>query len=322
MYTFDRPIVVLGAGSIGERHIRNLWHLGYRNLYVYRLRNLPFRDIGNAQVTVLLTWEEVVALQPYACIVTSPTSLHLEQALRSVEIGAHVLVEKPLAATVDGLDLLAGALGRHKVWLYVGYMMRFHPLLVRIKNMIQSEEYGRLISLQSKWGEYLPDWHPWEDYRTSYAARKELGGGVALTLSHDIDVANWLNESAVSQYFIQKSTHSSLEVDVESGADVLLKYENGVTANIHLNFYEKHKERYLRLVFDDASVHFDFFSSTLTIFSGNERHEEVLENFDRNDLFVAQTQYFFEKINHFTTEESVRQVQDSSVIIQICNSGI
>ena len=79
-------------------------------------------------------------------------------------------------------------------------MMRFHPLICDLKEIISNEYYGKLISIQSKWAEFLPDWHPWEDYRISYASNKKMGGGVALTLSHDIDLAFFLTSSKLQNF--------------------------------------------------------------------------------------------------------------------------
>ena len=327
MYNFEiyksQPIVVFGAGSIGERHIRNLWQLGFRNIAVFRQRNLPFRDIADAKVTVIKTWEEVDKLKPIAAIITSPTSFHTTQTIECVKRNIHVLVEKPLSNTTEDFQELKNTIENRQVFVYVGYMMRFHPLVIKAKQIIDSKEYGDVISLQSKWAEYLPDWHPWEDYRTSYAAQKNLGGGVALTLSHEIDLCNFLSNSKVKTSYIQKNSKSKLEIDVESGADILIKYENDSTSNIHLNFYEKCKERFLRIVLDDASLIFDYFNSTLTI-KTNFQDDIVFteKDFDRNDMFVEQTKYFFSKLDSFTSEESLLQVDNSEQIIKICNNGI
>jgi predicted dehydrogenase len=232
-----------------------------------------------------------------------------------------VLVEKPLSDEINSLHDLENVLNAKNIFVYVGYMNRFHPHISRIQSIIESKEFGNLLSIHSKWAEYLPDWHPWEDYRESYAARKELGGGVALTLSHDIDMASYLANDEVEKFFSQKNYKSNLEINVEAGADFLIKYQNGVTANIHLNFYEKVKERFLKLVFDDASIQFDFYTSTLTIKTPSGKVEEVLENFDRNDLFIEQTKYFFNKINSgFTVEESLKQINDSRLIIKMCSN--
>jgi predicted dehydrogenase len=316
----NHPILVIGAGSIGERHIRNLWKLGFRNILVYRQRNLPFRDIADANVQVILNWADVGNLKPYAIIIATPTSQHLSQAINAVKLGSHVLVEKPLSHNMAQTEELIELVKQHNVYFRLAYMQRFHPLIQSIKQYITDNTFGNLISLTAKWGDYLPAWHPWEDYRESYAAKKELGGGVALTLSHEIDLANWLINSTPQQYFTLNNYSSKLEMDVEAGCDVLIGYENGATANIHLNYYEKTPERYIKLVFDNASLSFEYFKNTLEIKHPDGKLEILRANhFDRNDLFIAQSSHFFHKTQHFAIKDSIEQIKESIAIIKICN---
>ncbi len=174
--------------------------------------------------------------------------------------------------------------------------------------------------MQTYWGEYLPDWHPWEDYRQSYAARRDLGGGVALTLSHDLDLVNWLVSSPVATWNTLKNYRSNLEIDVESGADVSLRYENGVTAHCHLNFHERVPRRWYRFVFADGSVEVDYLRATCAVLRPDQGPEiQTLENFDRNQLFEDQTRDFLQTINKGSFEDSSSQaLTESEAILRIC----
>jgi predicted dehydrogenase len=198
-------------------------------------------------------------------------------------------------------------------------MMRQHPLLKIVKEKIEKKEYGNLISMQSRWAEYLPDWHPWEDYRQSYAARKNLGGGVALTLSHDIDMVNWLSGSSVNQFKIFKNYRSRLEVDVESAVEIIVQYKNALTAGLHLNFFEKNKERFLRLAFDEASLLIDFIENSLTIKTNNGLEVKKLPHFERNQLFIDQINFFMSKIQNYDVVDSLHSIEESQKIIEICH---
>lgn len=308
--------LVIGAGSIGERYIRNLWTLGYEKIVVLRTRNLPFRDIGNAKVTVVNNWKEVEDYKPVVAFVCNPTSLHLASAIECASRGIHALVEKPLSHTIEGFDKLAQESAMNKTLVHVGYMMRHHPLLKRVRIIKSSERYGKLIQIQSHWGEYLPDWHPWEDYRTSYAAKRELGGGAALTLSHDLDLALWIAGGSLAAYKRVFNFSSSLEVDVESGADFLLQFDSGVTANVHLNFFQRSKERWYKYVFEQAVILIDFFKNEMIIREPNGEQLERLENFDRNDLFIEQIKDFFASLDR--PEKSTINIAESKQIINLC----
>jgi predicted dehydrogenase len=315
-----KPILVIGAGSIGERHIRNLWSLGYTNLYVYRQRNLPFRDIGEANVKILLNWEDVEALKPFACIIATPTSQHITQVIACIKLGSHVLVEKPLSHNLEQTTELLKLVEQKNVYLRIAYMQRFHPLVKKLKQYVEEKTFGNLLSITAKWGDYLPAWHPWEDYRQSYAAKRELGGGVALTLSHEIDIVNWLAQSKPLTYFTLKNYSSKLEMDVESGCDILIKYENGLSGNIQLNYFEKTPERYVKLVFDEASVSFEYFNNLIEVKLPNGQLEKITANtFDRNDMFLEQTAHFFQKTSQYKLNDSIEQIEESIQIIKICN---
>ena len=146
-----------------------------------------------------------------------------------------------------------------------------------------------------------------------------MGGGVALTLSHDIDMVNWLSGSSVVTSHIIKNYRSSLEVDVESGAEIILQYENGVTAGLHLNFYEKNKERFLKLVFDDASLSIDFFEPSLTIKTTSNSETQKFQDFDRNQLFIDQLAAFMKQTTTFQVTDSLRHLSESQKIISICH---
>lgn len=320
MISFDSPILVFGAGSIGERHLGILQKLGYTNLWVYRQRNLPLRTLDRGTLRVISDLTELDGEKITAAVICTPTSQHLPQTLWCVRRRIPVLIEKPLSDTLEGLVELEVALAERPTLIQVAYMLRYHPFFRKIKKLIENEELGTLLSVQTYWGEYLPDWHPWEDYRQSYAARQELGGGVALTLSHDRDLVNWLARSPVKHWNTLKNYRSSLEINVESGADVSLGYENGVTAHCHLNFHERVPRRWYRFVFEEGSVEVDYFKATYSLMQpGRDTITHTLENFDRNQLFEDQTTDFFQKINCGSfADYSLRALNESRMILNIC----
>jgi predicted dehydrogenase len=312
-------VLVIGGGSIGERHISNLLAAGYSQVAVLRKRNLLFRNSALQSVRVVTTEMEALALNPKAAVICTPTSLHLSQSIWCLENDMHVLAEKPLSHTLDDWHLLENSVKSSGKLLYVGYMMRFHPLVKAIKEKIESEELGHLLSFTSHWGEYLPNWHPWEDYKTSYAAQAHLGGGASLTLSHDLDIVNYLVGKPLTKYFCLQNHASNLEVTAEAGADFLMEYENKTTGHVHVNYFEQPANRFLHLVFDKGRIEFYCFKNELKIITPN--HEEVIlaENFDRNQLFVSELEHFFSLANS-TMPQSVSEsmLQESETIIRMC----
>jgi predicted dehydrogenase len=272
-------------------------------------------------VSVLTEWDAVEALKPEIAFITSPTAFHMEQAIACAKLGTHLFIEKPLASQLDpeAMALLKKEVSNRKLHLQVGYMMRYHPLLKKVREAVSDSRHGNLISFHSHWGEYLPDWHPWEDYRLSYAARRDLGGGAALTLSHDLDVALWVSQAALNSYHILKSPLKPLEIDVDGSTDILLRFQNGTIGHVHLNFVQQNPERHYEYRFENATLKVDFFANTLTILQGNEKEQKVLEGFDRNDLFLDQTNAFLEALSSPNTDYSLGQLSISETILSICN---
>lgn len=318
---FSSPFVVFGAGSIGERHIQNLQQLGYRNIHVYRQRNLPLRQIDPSTIHVITDIHQLERIKPVAAFITSPTAMHVEQAMWCVSRGIHTLIEKPLSHTPDGIDELQTAAVEKNVLVQVAYMLRYHPAFKKLKAIVEAKEYGKLQYYHTQWGDYLPDWHPWEDYRETYAAKKDMGGGVGLTLSHDIDIINWLVDEPIKQYHAIAHTASGLEVDVESGVDFITSYNSGTTGHMHLNFFQKTPYRMYHLVFDDAFVQYDYYKNLLSIDTQGQLTQIEFKNFERNDMFREQTENFLNKLS--TKQDfwshSKRQIEESKIIISMCN---
>jgi len=315
------PVLVIGAGSIGERHIGNLIKLGFTNIVVYRQRNLPFRFVNPEKVKVETDWEAVKKYLFQFAIICTPTDQHLQQTIDCIALDIHVLVEKPLSHTTVGIERLKAAVQVHNKIVHVAYMMQFHPQLTRVEQIISEGTYGKLMAISTNWGSYLPDWHPYEDYKTSYASQKIMGGGAALTLSHDIEVANRLSGGTL----VSSSKHfgytSALQIDTESVADFHLNYSNGVIAHVHLNYLEQIPRRNYTFLFENGTILIDYFAGTMQTINKlvNETHH--LKNFDRNDMFISELVYFI-KLTASTdcVTHSLDQINKSAVIIKLCNN--
>ncbi len=317
-------ILIIGAGSIGERHIRNLWQLGYHNIIVYRQRNLPFRDIGEAKVKVCHDLEEAKKLNPEVAFICTPTSQHLKQSIYCLQNDMHVFVEKPLSDSTADLKILKNIAGYKNKLLQVGFMMRFHPHILAVKNIITEKTFGELLISQSHWGSYLPAWHEYENYKEGYAANKSLGGGVALTLCHDIDIAIWLSSKKIINYKSVLTKSEQLDIDVPSIADIEIIYNNGGKSSIQLNFLDYPPLRWYKWEFERALIHLDFFNNQLKITQNSKGGTEdikILEKFDRNDMFIDELKSFFYNINNLSSksEYSLNQITESETIIAICN---
>jgi predicted dehydrogenase len=240
--------------------------------------------------------DEALAQKPDAVVIANPTSDHVPVALEAARASCHLFIEKPLSHTSDGLDELHQLVEQKKLVAFVGYQMRFHPCYGRVKELLDQNAIGALLAVRMQFGEYLPGWHPYEDYRESYAARRELGGGVVLTQIHDLDIALWLF-GMPRRVFALGGHWSHLEVDVEDTASMLLQCEySGRALPVHIqqDYLQKPPQRSVEIVGDSGRILLDLPTLRLEVTRDGATQIENFEGFDRNTLFLDEMRHFLD----------------------------
>ncbi len=288
-------VLVVGCGSIGRRHARNLLSLGAREIAVFdaspERRNHLACELGVDAVENLdQGWER----KPDVVIIALPTSLHVPLAQDAARRGCHLFVEKPLSDRLDNVEDLLEMVSQQELVTLVGCNMRFHPGLVAIKRLLDEQAVGRIIAARVEVGHYLPDWHPQEDYRQGYSARKELGGGVILDAIHEIDYIRWLlGEVAVVTCLAGKC--SRLEIDTEDTAAMLLRFENGAVGEIHLDYVQRAYRRTCQIIGEEGTIHWDYTEGQVRWYSAQTKEWRVFSNptdWEPNQMFVEEMSHF------------------------------
>jgi predicted dehydrogenase len=287
--------MIAGLGSIGRRHLRNLLALGERDILLYRTHQSTLPDDELAPFPVETDLAAALAHAPDAVIIANPTALHLEVAIPAAKAGCHLLLEKPVAASLDEkVVALQQAVAGHNIQTLVGFQFRFHPVLMQIRELLESNEIGKPLSVRVHWGECLPAWHPWEDYRQSYAARKDLGGGVVNTLSHPLDYVRWLF-GEVSSLSAMTGHVSDLELDVEDVAEFTLKFNNGLIGSIHLDYFQSPPAHWMEINCEKGHIRWENEFGAAKFYSVIKDRWEVIEppaDFERNYLFMEEMRHF------------------------------
>jgi predicted dehydrogenase len=312
--------LIAGFGSIGRRHFRNLLELGEREIIFYRTgqSTLPEKELDGYQIETDL--QAALSHQPDAVIVSNPTSCHLDVALPAADMGCHLLIEKPVSHTMDRIKELEKLVAKSSSKVLVGFQFRFHPNLIQIKKLLQNDEIGRTLAVRAHWGEYLPDWHPWEDYRTSYSARKDLGGGVLLTLCHSFDYLHWLFGSPRVLWSVLGHS-SDLEIDVEDTAEVGLLFDKTVIGNLHLNYVQIPNKHTLEIIGTRGSIFWDYYQNTVNQYN-QDGSGEILKvthlcppEFERNHLFLEEMKHFIDVIKG--NAEPICSLQEGVIALQL-----
>jgi predicted dehydrogenase len=280
--------LIAGFGSIGRRHFRNLRSLGENDFIFLRSKRSTLPDDEIADFPVETDIAAALAHQPDAVVVSNPTSLHLDVAIPAAEAGCHLLLEKPISHSLDQLDELQTAVARGGGQVLVGFQFRYHPLLRQVAGLLAEDAIGRPLSVRVNWGEYLPSWHPWEDYRKGFSARTDLGGGVILTLtSHPLDYLRWLLGD-VEALWAFSNPIAELEIDVESIADVGLRFENGTLGTVHLNYMQRPYSHQIEIVGTQGMIRLDISADSLHVYRVSSGEWEAYSSpagFERNTMF-------------------------------------
>ncbi|NLG73112.1 MAG: Gfo/Idh/MocA family oxidoreductase [Chloroflexi bacterium] len=286
--------LIAGLGSIGRRHFRNLLALGERDILLYRTNRSTLPDDELQGFPVETDFEKALQHRPQAVIVSNPTALHLQVAIPAARAGCHLLLEKPISHTIDGVDELAHAVQNSGVQVLVGFQFRFHPGLRQIAQWLAQRAIGRPLSVRAVYAEYLPGMHPWEDYRLSYSARADMGGGVVRTLCHPLDYLRWLF-GEVDELWAFTECLNDFELDVEDTAEIGLKFESGVIGSVHLDYNRQPPRHDLEITGTEGVILWDNADGRARLYrAGNTDWEtsELPAGFERNDLFLAEMRSF------------------------------
>lgn len=290
--------LIAGFGSIGRRHLNNLRALGETDFVLLRSNRSTLPDDEIKDIPVETDIKAALAHQPDAVIISNPTALHLDVAIPAALAGCSIFMEKPVSHNMERIPELKNAIKTGGGRILVGFQFRFHPGLQQVKNWLDSGEAGNVVSSRVHWGEYLPGWHPWEDYRKGYSARSDLGGGVVHTLSHPLDYQRWFFGD-VQDLWAYTSSQSGLELEVEDTAEIALKFKNGVLGSTHLDYVQRPPEHTLKIVGSKGTIEWDNASGLARFYDSGSKiwHDSVLPaGFERNHLFLDEMRHFMDVV--------------------------
>ncbi len=320
--------LIAGLGSIGRRHLKMLRELGQDDIVLYRTHQSTLDDEELAGIPVKTDLRDALDLGVSAVVISNPTSLHMDVAIAAAEAGCHILLEKPISDNLTRVDELRRAVAKSGSRVLVGFQFRYHPTLNKARDLVNEGALGKVLSFHSHWGEYLPNWHPWEDYRESYAARADLGGGVIGTLTHPIDYIRYIL-GEVEEIKSFAGHISPLEVKgVEDVGEMALKLKSGAVGGVHVNYFQRPPVHRLEIVGTKGTIRWDNANGVLRHYDMPDEFgtwsenpaEPILtdyplpKNFERNTLFVEQMKHFIEVVKgnaepRCSLEDGVRAVE-------------
>ena len=290
-------ILVIGAGSIGERHIRCFLKTGRARVSVCEIdRALLGRMANDYDLSQACEdFGDALSSNPRAVVIAAPAHLHIPMAIRAAEAGCHLLIEKPLSTDISGVEVLKRRVLEQRLVAQVGYTFRHHPLVAKVKDQIDQGRWGLPLQLTIVSGQHFPTYRP--AYRDIYYARHETGGGaIQDALTHFLDTAQWWLGSI--DRLTGDMEHLSLKgVEVEDTVNVLARHGD-IMGSYHFNQHQYPDESVFTLVCERGTLRLELCANRLRIMDrpDGDWEDEINNAFQRDDIFVSQANSFLDAI--------------------------
>lgn len=334
--------LIIGLGSAGQRHVRNLRRLlGDEVCFIaYRVKKLERLFDDNLNViegkSVADTYhivefddlDKALEDKPDVAFIANPNSMHIKSAIKVAQSGIDIFLEKPVSNSMEGVDELVNIIQEKKLILYVGFQMRMHPCVARLKQSIEKGIIGRIVSVDCHMGELLTGMHKYEDYRTMNESQLATGGGVVLCQIHEIDYLYWIFGMPTEVYCVGDK-YSDLEIDVEDSASSIWFYKNelGFSVMLHQDFLQKPPIRRCRVIGTEGQIEIDLLKNQFILYGKDSIQEETFHEFARNDMFMKELEIFLEyvktrKSQTLTLEDGIGSLKIALAMKKSMKEGI
>jgi predicted dehydrogenase len=295
-------VLIVGLGSAGGRHLR----LARKLMPDAEIRTLSHREPttpSDYADGVVDSIAGALSFNPQIAVIANPSPMHLNIANELANAGIHLLIEKPLSSSTKGVPELIETCRAKSVVMAVGYNLRFSTSLVHFKKVISEGVIGKVLSVRCEVGQYLPSWRPESDYRKTVSAQRELGGGVLLELSHELDYLRWIF-GEINWVRATLSKQSELEIDVEDSAHLILGFAPSsdqfqLIAKLDLDFIRHDKTRSCLAIGETGTIHWDGIKNEVRLFPMNSSDWTILHGKtpQSDDSYLGEWNDFLESVN-------------------------
>jgi len=291
-------VAVIGTGSIGQRHCRNLVALAQE---VWAWDTDPERRREASAIAGVKTAETlagVLGTQPRAALICTPPAHHVDLAWEALGVDAHLFIEKPIAHASRDVPALLDEAERRGRLVAVGFNLRCLPSLARVQELLDAKRIGRPLAVRAEFGGYLPAWRPGRDYRDNYAVSAAQGGGILLDAIHELDYLGWLFGEAAE--VLATAEHvSDLAGDTEDLAEMTVRFASGLLAQVHLDYLQRAYRRNLQVIGDAGSLVWDYPAHAVTVHDGDgamDRTDCTAADGDPNAMYVEEMRRFLRSV--------------------------
>lgn len=312
-------IIVVGIGSIGTRHLKNLIGLG-NEVYAVDIDKEKLDAVRNTASGTFDSVEQALKVKPDAALICTFSNAHIAPATECAKAGCHLFIEKPLSISLDGINELVKIIEKKKLISMVGCNMRFHPAISYIyKTLDKNPAFKNKLWAALEFGYYLP--FDKKDYQSSYKANKSMGGNLIFDGIHELDYAVWFFGEPL-EVFCVKSILSELEIDTEDHVEMIIKFKSGVVCTVHMDYLQHGYSRRCKVVCADGTVVWDFANGTIgTITTANKEWQwkEMKLDVFYNQMYMDEIRYFLDCVS--SGKETFNSVRQSLPVLKLAISA-
>ena len=307
--------LVVGAGSIGSRHLKNLFELGVE-IYAVDINPDNAQKASPISKQTYSSVDKALRIQPDVAFICTYSNDHIAPAIKCAKAGCHLFIEKPLSLSLDGIDELIGIIKEKKLISMVGCNMRFHPAVSYIYDTLaHNPSFSKKLWGCFEFGFYLA--FDKADYQNCYKANKSMGGNLIFDCIHELDIASWFF-GRPAEVICNKSILSSLKIDTEDHVEMIIKFETGAVCTVHMDYLQHGYTRRYKVVCDEGTIVWDFIQGEIGIATVPEKEwqwKDMKLELYYNQMFIDEVKYFLECVS--TGRETFNSIQQALPILKL-----
>ena len=292
--TNNEKYLVIGAGNISKKHIENIKILNKKSTVLNLSSSGRVIDTQSNKADYFLrNFEEIQQHKLNAVIIASPATFHLEHALFFSTLNIPLLIEKPLSDSMAKYEEASLILSDMNKIIRIAYNLRFLNSMIFFKDFLDKNQLGKIYSIQSEVGQNLINWRPNKKYRDTVSSSKNLGGGVLLELSHELDYLTWIFGDIESVYCKLTNTNH-FDIDVEDNVDSIIQTRGGQSINLHMDFLQNKTTRKCKVLGEKGTLNFNILENRIMHYSEDGESNIIYEEHasDPNQSYIDMLQTF------------------------------
>jgi len=290
--------LIVGLGSMGKRRIRNLHALKLNDIVGFDMqaerRSETQQQLG---IEVATSFEEGLSKRPDAIIISTPPDRHLPFALEAARRNIHFFMEA--SVLLEGMDGLIAECKGKKIVAAPSSTMRFHPSIQTMKRLVEQDAIGKILAVNYHSGQYLPDWHPWEDYRKYYVSKRETGGCREI-VPFELSWITWLL-GPVRSVSCMKGKLTKLEADIDDVYQMLLEFNGGAIGSMQVDIISRVPYRSFKMISEEGVIVWDWDKRLVSVYnvSSKEWKHHPQEKGRVVEGYVMEDDMYVEEMRHF-----------------------